>query len=72
MTPTSYEEIVESIQGLTPAQQMRLLQELSVLLRPLPSQPKRSIMELAGLGKEVWAGIDAQDYVDQERASWNG
>lgn len=35
-------------------------------------KPKRSIMELEGLGKEIWQGIDAQEYVNQERASWNG
>jgi hypothetical protein len=29
-------------------------------------------MELRGLGKEIWQGIDAQEYVNQERASWNG
>jgi hypothetical protein len=29
-------------------------------------------MELEGLGKEIWQGIDAQDYVNQERDSWNG
>ena len=28
---------------------------------------KRSIMELAGLGKEIWEGIDAQEYVDELR-----
>ena len=31
-----------------------------------------SILELQGLGKEIWAGIDGQEYVDQERAAWNG
>lgn len=30
------------------------------------------IMRLQGLGKEIWAGIDAQDYVDHERAAWAG
>ena len=33
---------------------------------------ERSILELEGLGKEIWEGIDAQDYVDQERRAWNG
>ncbi len=51
MKPASYEEIVESIPRLTPAQQVRLLKELAALLPPHAfSQPKRSIMELAGLG----------------------
>ena len=28
---------------------------------------KHSIMELRGLGKEIWEGIDAQEYVDELR-----
>ena len=33
---------------------------------------KRSILELQGLGKEIWEGIDAQEYIDEERNSWDG
>ncbi|MEW6772259.1 MAG: hypothetical protein AB1330_12900 [Bacillota bacterium] len=33
---------------------------------------QRSVLELQGLGKEVWKGIDAGEYVEQERASWDG
>ncbi|MGA7937162.1 MAG: hypothetical protein WCA35_26665 [Kovacikia sp.] len=40
--------------------------------RRITQKPKRSIMELEGLGKEIWQGIDAQEYVNQERDSWNG
>ena len=36
------------------------------------SIPRRSIMESEGLGKEIWEGVDAQEYVDRERDSWNG
>ena len=35
-------------------------------------KPKRSILELSDLGKEIWDGIDAEEYVNQERDSWNG
>lgn len=31
-----------------------------------------SILQLQGLGKESWRGVDAQTYVEQERAAWNG
>src|SRR5205814_2506083 len=34
------------------------------------SRPKRSIMELHGLGKEIWDGIDAQEYVNKLRDEW--
>jgi len=35
-----------------------------------PSRPKRSIMELHGLGKDIWQGVDAQDYVNKLRDEW--
>ena len=38
---------------------------------PAPHK-KRSILELKGLGKEIWEGTDAQEYVEGERRSWNG
>lgn len=42
--------------------------------RPIKPQPgtgsKRSILELRGLGKETWRGVDPQNCVDAERASW--
>jgi hypothetical protein len=31
----------------------------------------RRITELRGLGKEVWQGSDAQNYVNEERESWH-
>jgi len=33
---------------------------------------RTSILELRGLGKAIWQGVDAQEYVNRERASWNG
>ncbi len=30
-----------------------------------------SILELRGLGKEVWQGIDPAAHVDEERRSWD-
>ena len=30
----------------------------------------RSILELHGLGKEIWQGIDAQEYVNNLRNEW--
>ena len=37
------------------------------LRRPEPL----SILELRGLGKEAWSGIDAAEHVDNERRSWD-
>ena len=45
---------------------------LSLFPKSAPAPGRHSILELESLGKEIWAGIDAQDYVDHERASWAG
>lgn len=70
---STYQDIRHQIENLTPNEQLQLLEELAAMVRRrMFVKPKRSIMELEGLGKESWQGLDAQEYVNQERASWNG
>lgn len=33
--------------------------------------PKRSILELHGLGSELWRGLDAQEHINQLRDEWD-
>ena len=69
----TYQDIRRQVEALTPTEQLLLLAELAIMLRcHMLVKPKRSVMELEGLGKEIWQGLDAQDYVNQERDSWNG
>jgi len=69
-----YEQILAQALRLNKSAQKDLIADLTAHLNREPEvQPatkKRSIMELQGLGKEMWQGIDAQEYVNQERASW--
>jgi hypothetical protein len=45
--------------------------ELSKLDSLFPEGVKtHSIMELKGLGKEIWQGIDVDEYIREERRSW--
>jgi plasmid stability protein len=47
-------------------------QEVTHLLSEALEVPKPlSILELQGLGKELWHGIDAGEHVHRERASWD-
>ncbi|MCL0070026.1 hypothetical protein M1O53_02785 [Dehalococcoidia bacterium] len=51
-------------QLLTPADQLRLMEELAAQVRgQVTLQPRRSILDLQGMGKEIWLGMDAQEYV---------
>ena len=69
----SYENILRNAKSLSPAEQLRLISDLAEHLRTHgPREHSASILELQGLGKKIWQGMDAQEYVDRERASWNG
>lgn len=71
MSTHAYHEILNQVQNLTPDEQFQLLEDLVALVRrQTKARPHHSIMEFKGLGKEIWEGIDAQEYVKQERESW--
>jgi plasmid stability protein len=46
-------------------------QQVTVLLSEAlePAKPL-SIIELRGLGKELWGGVDAESHVETERKAW--
>jgi len=69
---SSYSEIIQQVQQLSTDEQLRLLEELTGLVRRQVTTKRHSIFELEGLGKELWQGINAQEYVNRERDSWNG
>ena len=46
-------------------------QVIHLLEQATESAEPRSLLELRGLGREVWAGIDVAAYVDEERKSWD-
>jgi len=68
-----YEQAKRSIEALGRADQLRLIAELvGRLSGELGCRPRRSLLELQGLGKGVWLGVDVDEYVRRERSSWNG
>ena len=69
----TYENALQIATSLSLEDQRRLLAELTARTAKDPQPvPEHNIMELCGLGKEIWEGIDAQEYVRNERASWDG
>ncbi len=67
----------EHIRPLSPAEQLRLVELIAREMArvgeagtPEPRSLPRSLMELHGLGAEIWGGVDAQWYVDHLRGEW--
>jgi hypothetical protein len=72
VSPT-YEQLLAQVSRLSSAEQLRLLEDVAALVRQhLAPTPSQSVTALRGLGKEIWQGIDAQEYVERERAAWDG
>jgi hypothetical protein len=59
-------DLIQAASQLTPEERERLIRALA---QPT-LEPEHEITELEGLGKEVWNNIDAQDYINAERDSW--
>ena len=68
----SLDELLVKIQKLNIDEQMKLLEELTSLIKSKSKMKKHSILELQGLGKELWTNIDIIEYINQERESWSG
>ena len=66
-------EIIEQAKALSAQERKELVKQLvDTLDVPASATPRpHRLSELRGLGKEIWAGIDAQEYVDQLRNEWN-
>ncbi len=71
-TTAQYADILEKISRLSRQQKTDLLAELESQVQADSRKGGRSILELRGLGKEIWEGVDAQEYVNAERDSWDG
>ncbi len=71
-TSISYSDYVRGIKFLNIDEQLALLEIISARLKKSIGQKKKtSIMELEGLGANMWKDIEAQDYVQKERESWD-
>lgn len=67
-----YDDYIAGIKGLKSEQQLSLIEFISVQLKKNISKKKErhSIMELEGLGADIWKDIDVQKYIRSERESW--
>jgi hypothetical protein len=65
-------EIFEQTQSLT-LQERKELMKLMIddMDAPETQDEEHSILELEGLGAELWQGIDPQEFIKQLRSEWD-
>jgi len=74
MTTPDLDQIYE--QQIKPLPRVIRLQLLALIAQDLAmsdttDEPEHSLLELEGLGAEIWQGIDAQQYVHEQREEWD-
>jgi hypothetical protein len=69
----TYDDYIRGIDKLEPEQQLRLVELISAKLYQQIKNKKNGhkITELHGLGAEIWKPIDVDEYLEQERSSWD-
>lgn len=67
------DRLIDEIKGMDDYAKLDLLEKLVKPIKRPPgkSRKTRSILELKGLGKEVWEGVDVEEYIRKERDSWD-
>lgn len=68
-----FDDYVRGIERLRLDEQLSLIEIITARLKKTLKRKKarHSVMELEGLGAHIWKGIDAQQYVNKERESWD-
>ena len=71
MLELDIESIYKGISLLNESEKILLLSKLTSEIKlKREKENELNIYDIRGVGKDVWEGIDAQSYVDQERESW--
>ena len=76
VTTDRVREIYERhVRSLTDAERLQLVAlvtaEMAGTAERATEAPKRSLLELRGLGKEIWEGVDPDAYVRNLRDEWS-
>jgi hypothetical protein len=68
----TWRDVLANSEQLSVADQLRLLAELALRLRPRLDAVDEPVdlLTLAGVGQEVWAKVDTENYLNEERDSW--
>ena len=64
--------LYRKLQAQAKRERRSVAQEVTRLLTEALDSPRRlSILELRGLGKEHWQGVEATEHIDRERGTWD-
>jgi hypothetical protein len=67
----NWQEVLMAVEKLSWPDQLRLVAELLLRMQQkVAANEPVDLLELAGVGAEVWIGMDTDAYLNEERDSW--
>lgn len=67
----TFDAVIQSIKDLTPEEQVRLLDDLKVIIQNNEEKEiLHDVIEFRGEAKDFWKDTDVEEYIRQERDSW--
>jgi hypothetical protein len=72
MQTTGLAEIIPLIEKLNPEEKRQLIEYIARDIQRISAAPVRlSWQDARGLGKDIWAGVDVEQYIDAMRQEWD-
>ncbi len=66
------DKLYRKLQARAKRERRSVAQEvIQILDQALTETPRLSIMDLQGLGKEIWRDIHSDQYIEAERRAWD-
>ena len=66
------DKLYRKLQARAKRERRSVAQEvIQILDQALTEPPRLSVMDLQGLGKEIWQGINSDQYIQEERRAWD-
>jgi hypothetical protein len=65
------ETLMDEVRALSVEERKQLVMAILDSLTAQPPKKKRSLLELEGLGEDIWEGVDAQEYINELHREWD-
>ncbi len=66
-----YQQYIKAIPVVEQLELISLISKKLIMESEPGIKKRRSLLELEGLGADIWKGVDAQKFVDGLRNEWN-
>ena len=72
MSSDAYQTVLQMARNLPMEEQLQLIKDvISGIRHRIQAEPLHDIMEFHGIAKDTWEGVDVEQYINDERNSWD-